>query len=502
MKKWVLPGILLLGFLLRVLWLDKYPVGFTPDEASFGYDAYSILKTGKDQWGRPFPLVLESFGDFKSPLYAYLAVPSVALFGLNKFAVRLPNAILGTAAILVLYFLVKELAGYGLRVVGSKKESVSLIASFLLAISPWHIMLSRGAFEANLITFFLPLGVYLFLAKKYNWSAFVFGLTLFTYHSAKLIAPVIFIALLFIFKVRRFVPIFLFFSFLALMLYANSLGGSKRIAERSIFVGALEEGAKAKIELINKGMNPTLARLLHNKYQVAVKRFFNNYFQYFSPRFLLSQGPTETTYGMLPGLGVLTWAELFGLVVLIIHLAGVLARRIGGHSATMPGVKQRFLLLLVGWLLLAPVPAALSTGVGYAANRAAGMMPVFQILAVIGLVVFMEKYKKAGYIFGALVAVGLGIFLYKYFVLSPKISSKGMLAGNLEMAQKIVASSEKYDSIVVPRAWSEPHIYIAFAAGYDPQKYQEATQNWKYQEMGVSWVDQIPEYRLGKYIFK
>src|SRR3990167_10946569 len=105
MQKWLLAGILALAFVLRVVGLSSFPPGFTPDEASFGYDAYSILKTGKDQWGKPFPLVLESFGDFKSPLYAYLTIPSVGIFGLNKFVVRLPNAILGTMAVVAIWLL-------------------------------------------------------------------------------------------------------------------------------------------------------------------------------------------------------------------------------------------------------------------------------------------------------------------------------------------------------------------------------------------------------------
>src|SRR3989344_8277751 len=197
MRKYILGAILLFGFFLRFIAIDKIPAGFTPDEASFGYDAYSILKTGKDQWGKPFPLVFESFGDFKSPLYAYLTIPSVALFGLNKFAVRLPNAILGTLAVLVTYFLSKKLFP-------DKKSfsflafsfSLGEIAAILLSISPWHIMLSRGAFEANLTTFFLPLAVLLFLNKRFALAGLIFGLNLFSYHSAKIVTPLVLIGLL------------------------------------------------------------------------------------------------------------------------------------------------------------------------------------------------------------------------------------------------------------------------------------------------------------------
>lgn len=108
-KKWLIVGIVLLGFLIRAVAIDKFPVGFTADEASFGYDAYSILKTGRDQWGQFLPIVLKSFGDYKSPLYAYLTIPSILIFGLTKFAVRLPNAMVGASAVYFVYLLAGEL---------------------------------------------------------------------------------------------------------------------------------------------------------------------------------------------------------------------------------------------------------------------------------------------------------------------------------------------------------------------------------------------------------
>src|SRR5258708_12719733 len=129
MIKWLLIGIVLLGFFLRVIGLSNHPAGFTPDEASFGYDAYSILKTGKDQWGHMMPLVFKSFGDDKLPVYTYLAFPSVAIFGLNETAVRLPNAIFGTLAIIFLYFLVYQFFTH---------IQFPLFSPFLFAITSSH----------------------------------------------------------------------------------------------------------------------------------------------------------------------------------------------------------------------------------------------------------------------------------------------------------------------------------------------------------------------------
>lgn len=162
MHRFVLGLIILLALLLRIIGISLHPPGFTPDEASFGYDAYSLLKTAKDQWGEPWPITSRSFGDFKLPLYTYLTIPSVTVFDFNEFAVRLPNALFDTLSILVTYLLANRLFG---------STRIGILASLLLAISPRHISLSRGAFEASLTTFFMPLGVFAFLkeVKKPRW---------------------------------------------------------------------------------------------------------------------------------------------------------------------------------------------------------------------------------------------------------------------------------------------------------------------------------------------
>ncbi len=491
MRKYLAFVILSLAFLFRAIDLDRFPSGFTPDEASFGYDAYCLLKTGKDQWGVSFPLVLKSFGDYKSPFYAYLTIPFIAVGGLNEVAVRLPNAIVGTLAVLAAYLLVEVLF---------KKKNLSLLASFLVAVSSWHIMMSRGAFEANLTTFFLPFGIYLYLKKKYSLSALFLGLNLFTYHSAKLITPIIFIALILITKKIKPVPSLIFIFFFVLTIYSLTLGGGARIAERSITQGALEDGAKIKIDLIQKGMNPIVARLLHNKYQVTISRFINNYKQYFSYKFLFKDGPRETTYGMIPGQGVLYGFEgilLLGFIPLIYF------KKIG-----------KTVLLLIAWLLISPIPAALSTGVGFSANRVETMIPVIQILEVVGVsgwLMFLKNIKgklrliPIG-IFSALALFEVLSFVKLYFTDSPEIASRGMLYGNLGVAKWLTRNYKDRQSlagfagknIVVSRTISEPHIYIAFAGKWDPTDYQNATKSWKLD----TWVDQIPSYKLGSYTFQ
>ena len=510
MKRYLLPIIIFLAFILRVAWIERYPVGFTPDEASLGYDAYSILKTGKDQWGHSFPLILESFGDFKSPLYAYLTIPSVFLFGLTKFATRLPNALIGTAAVYVTYLLASELS----VVVGKKKlainnQPLAIIASFLLAISPWHIMMSRGAFEANLTTFFLPLGIFLFLRSLQNskllpLSGLVFGLNLFSYHAAKLVTPLIVIILIVSFREKLsqigkkmlFNSGVIFAIFILLTAYSFFLGAGLRAKDINIFKGSLEEAATIRNELILKGENPAVARLLHNKYQVAFKRFVYHWTEYYTFRFLFKDGPAEFTYGMLPGNGVLYWFELPLLL---------------GFFIAFVRKKNKFpYLFLTFWLAIAPIPAALASGPGYAANRAVVMLPAVQIALALGAFevydIFRERFHGR-----RLLRIGLATYILlsfilafsffeKYFYLSKDKAAKGMLYGNLEAAYWLKQNVNAQD-IIVSRKLSEPQIYVAFANKWDPRDYQKATLSWDYKKQGLGWVDQMHEYKLGNYTF-
>jgi len=88
MKKYFYQIVLLIVSLLSVsLFLYKLtssPPCLNADEATNAYDAYSILKTGKDQYGNFLPLRFKSFGDYKLPLLTYLAIPFIKVFGLNE----------------------------------------------------------------------------------------------------------------------------------------------------------------------------------------------------------------------------------------------------------------------------------------------------------------------------------------------------------------------------------------------------------------------------------
>ena len=136
--------VLLIAIVLRSWQLGSVPPSPDWDETALGYNAYSLIRTGMDEYGTRWPLVFRSFDDYKPPLYVYLTIPAVAAFGLETWVVRLPSVVMGVLAVMGTYMLVRELF-YREK----KRDLLALLSMGLLAISPWHIQFSRIAFEAN-----------------------------------------------------------------------------------------------------------------------------------------------------------------------------------------------------------------------------------------------------------------------------------------------------------------------------------------------------------------
>ena len=134
-------GLLLIGVVLRLLYLDKLPYGLNQDEASAGYDAWALLNSGIDRNGKSWPVLFVSWGSGQNVLMSYLAMPFIALMGLSPLSVRLPNALAGCVTLFVFWRLARRCRG----------ESFGLLALFLLVINPWHIMASRWGLESNLL---------------------------------------------------------------------------------------------------------------------------------------------------------------------------------------------------------------------------------------------------------------------------------------------------------------------------------------------------------------
>src|SRR3989344_7821496 len=358
MKKLMLVIILFLAAFVRLWQLGVVPPSPDWDEAALGYNAYSILKTGKDEYGTFLPVSLRSFDDYKPPLYAYLAVPSIATFGLNTWAVRLPSAILGVLAVLGTYFLVKELF-----LDSAISLKLSAISSFLLAVSPWHIQFSRIAFEANAGVTINIWALILFLKglSRPRWfipSAFLFALGLYAYHSERIFLPLLLLALAFIYKknllkhkktliaaaivgVVTVAPLIsVFFDPVTL----TRLRGTSSLADQT----ALLARSAQKIDDDQKAEN-AWGVLFDNRRLVWARTVFDGYLSHYSLRWLFLTGDNPRHHA--PDMGLLYLWELPFV------LWGIYAVFLSGG---------KLFPLILGWVLIAPIAASPTTELPHA----------------------------------------------------------------------------------------------------------------------------------------
>ncbi len=182
----ILLWILFMGFAVRIVGIGSIPGGLNQDEASIGYEAYSLLKYGIDRNGIANPVHLLSWGSGQNIAYAWFCMPFIAVLGLSVFTIRLPMALAGGASIYAFYLMVKEIYD----------ENTALWTAFFFAIFPWHIMKSRWALESNIFPDLVLWGVLLlvlYIKREkivYLYMAVaVFAFSVYSYGTAYMFMP-------------------------------------------------------------------------------------------------------------------------------------------------------------------------------------------------------------------------------------------------------------------------------------------------------------------------
>jgi len=272
--------ILIILIIIAAFFVRIYNYNYPPllwDEASLGYNAYSILKTGRDEYGQYFPLVFKSFGDYKPGLYVYLALPFIALFGLNPLAVRLPSIILGSFIPLIAYLFTKKYF---------KNKLLPLFFAAVIAFNPFNIHFSRGAWETNVLTFELLLASYFFFNKKYFWSSVIFGLSLYTYQSGKLVSLLIICALLIInisknffkkdFIIKFIFPLIIFCIPIIYGLLFTEQGNRLKVVNLFSY-----PRSPAETQIIINETNPLDNQIFHSQLIFFARNFLIRYFNHF-----------------------------------------------------------------------------------------------------------------------------------------------------------------------------------------------------------------------------
>lgn len=167
--------------------IKNIPNGIYVDETAIGYNAYSIGKTLKDEYGKFLPVAFRFFGAYTPPLDVYLIAPLVAIFGLRAEVLRVTSGVITLAGILVVYWLAR-----GIKIYRSKVSPI--IAAGIFAFLPWVVFNARLGYETTLGYMLFAAGVllvWLGLDKKQISLLGLLLLSLSTYaaHTERYLVP-------------------------------------------------------------------------------------------------------------------------------------------------------------------------------------------------------------------------------------------------------------------------------------------------------------------------
>ncbi len=500
-SKKILFLILAVAAFLRLWGISKVPVSLFGDELDVGYQAYSILKTGKDYSGNPWPIHFQSLAEWRTPLYLYSTVPTVAAFGISPLGVRLPAAIFGILGVWALYLFIKEI---------SQDERLALLSSAVLAFSPWHIQYSRAAFEVTLLLLLLLLGLYFFFKSLRNSRIFwislgLLALTPWVYSTAKLFTPVLLIFLFFLYKkdIFSFPKRHLFYALAALLVVGGPIaystllgGGTQRFSYISIFSDPTTEPEVGFDRLIDarmrgetgEGFNPSiLDRIVHNKFTFWGAEVVKNYFESFSTEFLFIKGDLNLRHSI--GLGEFYKIESIALILGLIFL-------------TTRFKDKKIKSFLFFWILAGAVPPAITSEGGKHATRLILILPPLVFLVSYGINETLKILKgRARWLFSLsyLVLFALSFYSYQhqYWVHYPWESERWWHAGFKEAIQTIKKVDKDYDRVIISTANEPPWIFFAGWYEYPPKKWHEGYPMKKTTIEGFGEISYIDKYYFG-----
>ncbi len=470
-----LTWIFILALFLRFWHLTSLPSGFHVDEVKVGWNAYSLFKTGRDDWWHAFPLHYDTFGDQRPTGLFYASVPAIAAFGLNEFAVRFTPAIFGALAVLSVFFLTKQITG---------NNSAASLSALMLAISPWHITLSRATSEGIVATTLILLAM-LFQIRALSKKQFAPTLisllfylsSYFFYHTSRLLIPLFVFAIIIYFrKIRISSLLLLGCTSLLTVVLALSPAARGRLSQVSIF-----SDQSIKIELdrlpFEEGDNHIfVARALHNKIVLYASRFFNEYSQYISGKFLLSFQEAKPSRYQTATKGLLLYSEFVLLGIGLISVA-----------------RKKFPSLPVLLLLLSPLPAALTTEDAPNLHRSLVMSPFISMIAGFGLLHILRIRRRLFAITVLILAVELFHYSHLYIVHNPVRDALTLPrnVGATELITAIGRLSPQYTNIYLTNRPDHLYPWFAFLTGKDPRQFNPLlsfgkSRDWTYTNLVFS----------------
>ena len=475
LKKLLSSIVLLLAFLIGILFriykIDQVPMGLNWDEAAVGYNAFLLLETGKDEFLKPWPIMMKSFGEYKTGIYSMMLVPIIKNLGLNIFSVRILNAIIGCLIILVMYWFSKKFF--------KEKIWASLVA-LLVASSPFLIHLSRFALEWYLGVGVALVGVGFLIEannniKKLTLAVLFLSLSLYFYHALRLILPLIGFAYFIrqrkvLIKETKISLMSIFMGLLIIIPLLSSIKNnpewSSRITSVSIFN---DENYKREFNeemFAHVYQRKSFVRVFNNKVVFFGKKVIASYLSHFSPDFLLLGGDAT------PRLGIKNVGKIY-LILVVFLLTGIVEL-----IKTRNKFSSWLLLILIG---LSPLASSITNDSPHGL-RSVMLIPSLIIATVIGLEVAYKTWfrnhermrKFFLLIIGGVFVFEVLYFQWRYWVFYKNSSALDWQAGHKQMVSWVNQNLDKYDKVIITNYYGQPHIFYAFFSQFSPAEYQEA----------------------------
>ena len=483
------PLVLLtaLGLALRLLWLADSPPLMHRDEAVSLADAWNLAQTGRDHLGNPLPIAaFEAYGDWLSPLLTYLMLPWVALFGPSPLVARAVAAVCGALAVPAIYGLLKDM----------RLPVAAVCAALVAALSPWQIFLSRVAISPALVpaTWALCLWAAARLVRAGRRRdalllALAAGLGLYAYPTLKLGAPLLVaLAGLLALAAHGWRPALRWWPAALLLALLWS---------PFVYSTLFNPSSGARLELVS---------IRAGSAGEWLAAWWQGYRVYFQPAFYYgTAGPRKIVQGM-PGHGSALRAEallLLGLALLPFALlrqpvpndtvnkqtsrpGGKLGLRVSYLMSRVSRSRISFGLLLLGALLIAPLPASLTSGNPHS-FRAAPLAPIYAICVGLGAATLWQLLARGparGWAIGrALAALAVVIVLawqsgawYSRLLNdypTPATNTWFFADQELEAMRLVAARAPGYDEVWLDTSSvGRPYIFLLLAQALPPAEAQ------------------------------